>query len=161
MSFKELFEMQETLNARIVDEHQLHNEDLYEKRLLALLVELGELANETRCFKYWSLKPPSSFEVILEEYVDGLHFLLSVGLDLGIKDMEDAESLQRDNLTDQFLSLYQHVGKLQKKKDISLFRSLFSEFVGLGDLLGFSEETVIEGYKEKNQINHQRQDEGY
>lgn len=52
--------------------------------MLALLVEIGELANETRCFKYWSNKPASEREVILEEYVDGLHFILSIGIDLGI-----------------------------------------------------------------------------
>ncbi len=48
------------------------------KRDLALTIELAELANETRCFKYWSSKGPSEREVILEEFVDSIHFLLSL-----------------------------------------------------------------------------------
>ena len=44
---------------------------------MALLVE-RELANETRSFKFWSTKGPSANEIILEEYVDSIHFLLSL-----------------------------------------------------------------------------------
>ncbi len=66
-------------------EHDLQPKKIVKKKkMLALLVEIGELANETRCFKYWSNKPASEREVILEEYVDGLHFILSIGIDLGI-----------------------------------------------------------------------------
>ncbi|MDN4072659.1 dUTP diphosphatase [Fictibacillus terranigra] len=161
MGFKELFEMQNQLNERIVQEHALHNEDLYDKRLLALLVELGELANETRCFKYWSVKPPSSDSVILEEYVDGLHFVLSVGLDHGLQDAIKEGTVVSEDLTSQFLCLYRTISELQCKKDTQLFSRLFSEYLGLGHLLGFTEETIFKGYYSKNQVNHQRQDEGY
>ncbi|MCQ6266520.1 dUTP diphosphatase [Fictibacillus sp. WQ 8-8] len=161
MGFKELFEMQKHLNDRIIQEHGLHNDDLYDQRLLALLVELGELANETRCFKYWSVKPASSDSVILEEYVDGLHFILSVGLDMGMDDIEIHTVASNEDLTGQFLSLYRLISGLQGKKDKTLFSQLFSEFIGLGQLLGFSVENIVDGYYKKNEINHQRQDEGY
>ncbi|WP_178076329.1 dUTP diphosphatase, partial [Pseudomonas sp. 2822-15] len=32
---------------------------------------------------FWSDKGPSTDEVILEEYVDGIHFILSVGIESG------------------------------------------------------------------------------
>jgi len=32
------------------------HEDLLQERILALMVEVSEFANATRCFKYWSNK---------------------------------------------------------------------------------------------------------
>jgi hypothetical protein len=81
----ELFSLQKGLDEEI---HQKHHVDLREthyKRILALLVELGEFANETRCFKFWSLKPASEKGVILDEYADGMHFFLSLGIPLGVE----------------------------------------------------------------------------
>ena len=51
-----------------------------DERFLALLVEIGELANATRAFKYWSLKPAEERARLLDEYADGLHFFLSLAL---------------------------------------------------------------------------------
>src|SRR5688500_20051556 len=55
--------------------------DVFREKCLALLVELGELANETRCFKFRSKKPRNDDSVLLEEYVDNRHFRLSLGLE--------------------------------------------------------------------------------
>src|SRR5699024_11734252 len=85
MNWNELYEMQRKLDMYIEENHSLVKEGIFPKKLLALLVELGELANETRCFKFWSTKPPSQKQVILEEYVDVLHFILSLGLEAGFR----------------------------------------------------------------------------
>lgn len=73
MNFKKLFNMQQQLDNRIKEEHNIHTESLFDRKILALQVELGELANETRCFKFWSKKPSAQWNIILEEYVDGIH----------------------------------------------------------------------------------------
>ncbi len=75
--------MQQALDSHIEEKHQLQNEDLFTRKTLALLVEIGELANETRCFKFWSVKPASEKQVVLEEFVDGIHFILSLGIECG------------------------------------------------------------------------------
>ena len=51
---------------------------------LAMFVEMGEMMNEIRSFKFWSDKPSSHRTVIIEEYVDVLHFFLSLANQLGI-----------------------------------------------------------------------------
>ncbi len=76
MNWTELFIRQKELDRFIQENHDLMKENLTERKLLAFQVELGELANETRCFKFWSLKESSPKEKILEEYVDGLHFFV-------------------------------------------------------------------------------------
>ncbi|MBD1380068.1 dUTP diphosphatase [Metabacillus arenae] len=162
MNLTRLFDMQETLDRKIEEQHHLGNEELIEKKTLALLVELGELANETRCFKFWSLKPASDPSVILEEYVDGIHFILSLGIELKLQNHVKVERLIIDTaLTEQFLAVYTAID--QFKQDYSKLRYLilFNEYINLGEQLGFTTEQIEEAYMKKNQVNHERQEQGY
>lgn len=92
--FKKFLKMQKQLDEAIVKRHfgEVDQKKFLSKRLLALNVEVGELANATRCFKYWSTKGPESKERILDEYADVMHFWLSVGHTLGFtaKEIEEA-----------------------------------------------------------------------
>lgn len=86
----DLYELQDELDKFILEQKhaELTDKELLTDNLLALQVEVSELANATRIFKYWSNKGPEAKEVIMEEYVDVLHFFLSVGNQLGFKDKE-------------------------------------------------------------------------
>ncbi|MFL0245509.1 dUTP diphosphatase [Candidatus Clostridium stratigraminis] len=90
----ELLELQKELDDFIIEQRdiKLQPKELLTDTLLALQVEVSELANTTRCFKHWSNKGPDDKNVILEEYVDALHFLLSIGNQLNFrsKEIEDA-----------------------------------------------------------------------
>lgn len=96
MGFKKLLELQKELDDYILEQKvgscsRAEHIDFLPERLLALHVEVSELANATRCFKYWSEKGPESKERLLDEYADCLHFLLSVGHTLGFT-AEEIES---------------------------------------------------------------------
>jgi dimeric dUTPase (all-alpha-NTP-PPase superfamily) len=162
MNFVQLFEMQKQLDRHIEEKHNLRQERLIERKILALLVEVGELANETRCFKFWSLKPPAEKETILEEYVDGIHFLLSLGLELEVSphiSIPIAET--KAALTNQFLNVYECIASFQKNMSQDTYVNLFSQYLILGELLGFSPEDIKQAYAAKNDINFQRQEQGY
>jgi dimeric dUTPase (all-alpha-NTP-PPase superfamily) len=166
LDLRRLFHIQEQLDHKISKTHGLTDQPLLEPKLLALQVELGELANETRCFKYWSLKPPAARETILEEYVDGLHFVLSIGLEQGyegqIGEKEQMIELMRINdATEAFLQLYQDISHFAIKQDIAAYTLLLESFLQLGATLGFTSEEMMEAYLDKNKVNHQRQAEGY
>lgn len=162
MNLNKLFMMQKELDERILIQHNLHNENLTDRKILALLVEVGELANETRCFKFWSLKPPAEIETILEEYVDGVHFILSLGLDLHIENEIELESLAYENsVNEQFLRVYRAITSFEQNKTKDQYVELFQEYIHLGSLLGFSAKQIEQAYVSKNEINHQRQEQGY
>lgn len=162
VNLHKLFQMQAQLDNRIEKEHQLQHVPLLDKKILSLLVELGELANETRCFKFWSTKPPAKQEVILEEYVDGVHFILSIGLDLGVEEEIQIESIdQQREVVDQFHVMYKAITEFHKHTDIAHYKVLFKEYFYLGKLLGFSHEEIEDAYMKKNEVNHKRQDQGY
>jgi dimeric dUTPase (all-alpha-NTP-PPase superfamily) len=179
LELSKLFKMQKVLRERIIEQHDLCEQELLPNLICALNVEIGELANETRCFKHWSIKPPSSKEVILEEYVDVLHFILEVGL----SDFEqyehlypinyvysDTSPIKENSLVQQFNSMFTEVGILS---DLlfdncysancveDAYENLFRLFIGLGEMLGFTWLEVEQAYISKNEINHQRQEQGY
>lgn len=66
MNLQKLFEMQAKLDADITAHHPVQEgENRLEKKVLALLVELGECANEWRGFKFWSNdQEPRTEEVV-------------------------------------------------------------------------------------------------
>jgi dimeric dUTPase (all-alpha-NTP-PPase superfamily) len=185
MNLSKLFEIQATLDKRIVEKHNLQGQDLLPKKILALQVELGELANEARFFKFWSEdqeprnKIPSFDEKgllvfdnpLLEEYVDCLHFILSIGLDIGLtRDYVDGltELTESDILT-QFRKIQHYItlldGAIEHQRNISTMQWYyyhpFSLFIGLGEMLGFTWEEIEAAYMDKNKVNHERQDDGY
>ena len=187
MNLNELFKIQAELDKRIVEEHNLQGVDLLDKKILALQVELGELANEWRGFKFWSKDQEPRVEVtesntncgecfynnvgknpLLEEYVDCLHFILSIGLELEYNKFE-FEYLHEGNFrvfteTDtirQFTETFQAIGGLITNGDLESYEHLFLYLIGLGRHMGFTWEQIEQAYLDKNKINHERQERGY
>lgn len=227
MNLSKLFEAQRKLDERIVKEKGLEGQDLLDKKILALQVELGELANEWRGFKFWSedqkpnkftANPDDVCEVckgepihfnedktkiigqckncdgvgvhfhnpLLEEYVDCLHFILSIGNELDIEqwdygyDFTEYE-INQGNVTEQFILLIGMVSTLHTnvlQEDIHKdnpevsqlelemntwrnYRFLIASFLLLGEMLSFTPEQIEQAYFDKNKINHERQESGY
>ncbi|MFD2133889.1 dUTP diphosphatase [Pseudogracilibacillus auburnensis] len=161
MDWDTLFSMQKELDDYIEDKHQLQETDTFEERFLALLVELGELANETRCFKYWSTKEKSGKTTILEEYVDNIHFLLSIGLHKGYKFSQIDFSITYLNETMGFNHVFEKCLDFYKHQTEENYLNMFREYLHLAKLLGFAEKDIMEAYHKKNEVNYERQEKGY
>lgn len=164
MNLNNLYNLQRNLDIKISENHNLVNDTLISHKILALQVEVGELANETRCFKFWSLKEPSPKNVILEEFVDCLHFILSIGLYLKLDDLTTNDlSVINDgiDLTERFLRFFDSISLLKNNYSKENYIRMFSEFLSLGKQLDFEANEIEDAYLYKNNINHQRQAEGY
>ena len=188
MNLEKLFEMQRKLDEKIVEEKGLQGQDLIDKKILALQVELGELANEWRGFKFWSIRQEpttndlrvadykengeaiiETYNPLLEEYVDCLHFILSIGLDLKLGGPYVIGTYKGPNIIRQFNFVYQDVSKLdvainedwEEGEIFEQYDELVRGFLGLGEMLGFTREEIEQSYYEKNRINHERQENGY
>lgn len=178
MNLAKLFEVQKVLRDRI----NYNEPDRFNKLVLALLVELGECANEWRGFKFWSKQqtpkvygkfklaedgetlipdPESSYTRVLEEYVDGLHFVLELGIELGFESPKIRTNAPKGDAVEWFNSAFYSASKLEKNCHEYLYNNLINDFVGVGLLLGFSTEQIEQAYMEKNKVNHRRQDNGY
>jgi dimeric dUTPase (all-alpha-NTP-PPase superfamily) len=156
-----LYELQRKLDAYIEKEHQLNKAELVDKKILALNVELAELANETRCFKFWSRKTGGDKEKIVEEYVDGLHFILSLGITFEYMIDNLKIGISKVSETDQFNKLYGVIHKFSKDRSLKVYEELFYEYLVLGKLLHIEAEEMVLYYLKKNEVNIIRQENGY
>jgi dimeric dUTPase (all-alpha-NTP-PPase superfamily) len=178
MNLENLFKKQQELKDHI----GYYGLDRFNKLILALFVEVGECANEWRGFKFWSenqkprtkvLKHPEMMEEdkvyhnpLLEEYVDGLHFVLELGLELGLEN-QYKHSLVHVGKTplDMFNRVYKLISDLSyeggRAYKAYCYEELINHYLGLGKSLGFSWDQIEIAYLSKNQINHERQENGY
>ncbi len=161
MNLTKLFTMQQALDEYIQTNKQV-DEDVFMKKGLALVVELAELANETRCFKFWSEKGPSERTVILEEYVDSIHFLLSLGIEKGLDNLTDwpVEDKEED-LTTLFLLTNEAVITFLHESTKNTYEKIWILYGAIAEKLGFSNEDVLKAYISKNETNYERQKSGY
>jgi len=209
VNLTKLFEMQDVLDERIVKEKGLERQDLLPEKILALQVELGEMANEWRGFKFWSnnqepnvleskciychtlyvgkveycegcyeeyekYSPVTVNNPLLEEYVDCLHFILSIGNELGDYDYNASSEFQDiANITDFLSFIFEAIPSVKnsiKHKDLTAhgrtvainnYEVFIGMFLKLGDKLGFTWEQIEQAYYDKNKINHERQSSNY
>lgn len=173
MNLTNLFEVQEVLKQHI----GYKGEEKFPKMMLAMLVEFMECANDWRGFKYWS-KDQNKKPSLLEETVDGLHFVLETGLDLleqgkmknlpvYVNTNPAHHKAQQQDIVRQYkqliytvLYLDGEVGRGAKYLDIEYYE-LLKQYMHLCFLLGFTEKQIHTAYMKKNEVNHQCQDNGY
>lgn len=161
MNWEHLFSMQKKLDDYIKENHDIEDRNLFEEKYLAFLVELGELANETRCFKFWSKKDRSDKEIILGEFVDGVHFLLSLGLEKDYRYKGNLLEVKNQTETEQFNTVFMQAVQFKQNTTLENYEKLFAAFLKLGTMFGFEENDIQEAYMKKNEINYERQDQGY
>lgn len=156
-TYKKLSNLQADLDNYIAAEKSIYMPDYKLERIIALSVEFHELLNEVRfIFKYWSYKQMDRGKA-LGEYVDGIHFLLSIGNDLNITDYEYNRPVFHD-MRRLALGISNMISLLPKTKD---YHTLMDYYILFGEKLGFSMEEVEQAYLSKNNTNYERQATGY
>lgn len=161
MNIQQLFMMQKELD-NFIEQTQNIQQDVFQEKGLALMVELAELANETRCFKFWSTKGPSAQEVILEEYVDSIHFILSLGLLKNYTTIEKWPVIEEQrHLTAIFLETQGAILAFIQQPTEDRYLAIWQCYGLLAYNFGFTFEDVVQAYVEKNKENYNRQRTGY
>lgn len=185
----ELFDKQSRLDRFIMDklDRDVPSDELALETTNAFLVELGEFLNEVRAFKNWSSKRMSREEAF-EEYIDGFHFLLSLGNtrfgDLDVSKLENMiEQMYADLLTFCSDTMFFYLKEKESRAgsitfmassvklfsecnvllgdSVEDFMNYFSQYMYLGFSIGMSINDVITEYDRKNKINYERQLNGY
>lgn len=140
--------------------------DRFDKLCLALRVEIGETANEHRGFKFWSIDQLPR-EKMLEELIDCVHFVLEIGIILGLDNVRDwfvesnIQIFKEPTVTEQFNLVFDYTTSVREYPNIDCYDQLFYSIFGLGEMLGFTHEQLSQAYIDKNKVNIQRQAEGY
>lgn len=157
----ELSNMQQYLDLSIYKEKGITE---YPKKevMVALIVELGELMNEFPTkFKYWKDTAKDNYQKGLVEYVDCLHFALSLTNYIVCEDLDFYTSKS-------YIKNIAYSKKINRCLDLSgiLAKIIDIDFclpylMTLGKELGFTWDEIYRAYIEKNEINYKRLNSGY
>lgn len=160
MEMTALFNMQRELDAFIEGSKEI-TYDVFEEKSLALLIELSELANETRCFKYWSTKGASPQSVLLEEFVDSIHFMLSLGIMKGFTCDQWQGKKEKVKLTTLFIDTQRVILQFIAEPTQAHYEKIWQNYYSLAYNLDFDAAAITDAYIQKNQKNYERQRTGY
>ncbi|MGG7179235.1 dUTP diphosphatase [Clostridium paraputrificum] len=148
MQISNLFKIQKEANSKLVIDTTLSEYKLFARKHLQLQIKMSELANETKCYKYW-LNDDSILDknIIFQKYIACLKQILSLGLDNNYDSVEEV-TLQPSEycLSDQFLNLYIDINDLIISPSKDHFITLIEDYFSLGISLGFSEEIILDGF---------------
>lgn len=213
MTLQKIIDAQKTLDERIIKDKGLESKELPPNTFLALKVELAEFANEGRWFKHWSNDQEPRGEQdcktcggsgdmftfkdckecngtgktnkILEEFVDAVHFFVSIANQKGWEDSLWVYEEQLDpdefngDLTSWFLEMdyflsMAYIRVFTEEEEAKCkdsfgylnneycFRTAWILFLNIGmNGFGFTWEQIEAAYFEKNKVNHERQNAGY
>lgn len=164
MNLQPYYEMQRKLDDNIVETKSLQtvygSKSFKTKQILAFKQELGEfLQRLPKVFKFWSNKTNKIDEETLEEWIDGFHFLLSIGLvNHYNKRMFNVErySFTFWNMEDVFTDIYNN-----PIKTFDDYELVFHLYYSLIRYYGYKDEDIKKAYDKKNKINFDRQAQGY
>lgn len=158
IQYNKIYEENKILDNLFNDTHPQTEDAIFKKNILGLLVEIGELANETRCFKYWSTKGSSEKEIVLEEYADCLLLIFMFCNYLDISLDESFEKPNFNEINDHFIYLYKLSSEIYDNYNKEYIKRLLSNFIYLGKLLNFSDEDIVSGCLAKINKNKGRLD---
>ncbi len=124
--------------------------DMYKKNQLELIVEIGELANETRFFKYWSNKP-IDMDKVKEEYADCFMMTLYFFNKKNVSLEEEFVKVDKYDKVDIFARLYKLAIDFYYNDDKDTIKEILATLVELGYIIGFNDQDIIDA--SLNKIN--------
>ena len=153
MNIHILLNQEKELIKNIAIDDTLNDYTLFARKHLQLHIKMSDLANETKCYKYWVGEIDSvNLENVFQKYISCFHQILFLGLDGDFEDLETVTAQTTDScLSDQFLNLYIDINDSIMSSSEDHFATLVEDYLTLGSCLGFSEEQIIEGLCECNE----------
>lgn len=138
-----------------------NNEPEYRKKeCIAFLVELGELINETKCFKFWSIKKANR-ENVLEELADCIIVVLYFYGELSMPMEYNKNHKNISNILDLINYLFTQGTKLIDELNKELVTNIFEHLMYLSELLDIKECEVIDSINKKHKIIEERLNSEY
>ena len=131
-----------------------------DKCAIELLVELGEFVNETKVFKFWSIKKPN-MDNVLEEYADVITMIL-VFFNFYDMEIEDTYShISDDDILNVINYIYKQASLVYHNCSEKLIKDIFGNMLYLAKLLELDEADIIKAIDHKHKILEERLESDY
>lgn len=137
-----------------------NSKDIFDKDSIELLVEIGEFINETKCFKYWSIKEIDK-SCMLEELADVITMLMTfanrINMDISNYSVNDVDI----DLLTLINNTYYLATKVKDELTQELLDKLFINILGIAYKLNITNDDIKESLDKKQKIILKRLNSNY
>lgn len=159
MDWNDIYQRNKILDSHF-DEKYLESEPLlFEKNCLELTVEIAEFANETKCFKYWTIKPMKKEET-LEACADVIMMLLYFYNHLNVSTL-NIKKIESSNILKDMNHIFYLSTTLMENCNKEVIDEIFGYLLGIASHLELEEEILINACNKKIDKVEQRLKEDY
>lgn len=164
MNLVELYELQKDLDdivaSKVRKDYDVNSHYALEDIVFAFHTEVFELANELSFFKYWKQSHQVDKIDTLEELVDCIHFLLTIGIKRKytrvIKEIQPEEYF----IESSFIELFNML-RSNTIDNMLAYKTVFTILLSVATKIGFTNGEIETAYKLKHMKNIQRQQDNY
>lgn len=160
--YNDIYNRNKKLDDIFMNKYIATEDKLYEKNCLELIVELCELANESKCFKYWTIKKPDK-ELVLEEFADSLLMVLYMFNTYNIDSVSTVVVDSSDDILLEFNVIIRMCTNLMNRDGITdmFLYEIFTRLIHIGKLLDLSDNEIIDACYKKIIKNEERLNSDY
>lgn len=140
-TLKKIYERNKELDHIFMKKYEAQEPLYFEKNCIEFLVEFGEFVNETKCFKYWTIKKPK-MEDVYEELADCITMILTMYYVLKIDITDLKEHHKSTNVLEVINHIYSEGSKLMTKLNEDLVKDILANLFYLAELLELDKEEI-------------------
>ena len=131
-----------------VAKNEILNTTRINQKILSFLHDLSEVALESRCYLFWEKEEPVNHQQLLENYLEGLTMLMSIGYELRIDSIKNhTEIPENQDLYYLFFKIYQSILNVQKQYSSEDYQNTIDDYFTLGFKLGIDIDEIIDNYQ--------------
>ena len=128
-----------------VAKNEILNTTRINQKILSFLHDLSEVALESRCYLFWEKEEPVNHQQLLENYLEGLTMLMSIGYELRIDSIKNhTEIPENQDLYSLFFKIYQSILNVQKQYSSEDYQNTIDDYFTLGFKLGIDFDEIID-----------------
>ena len=128
-----------------VAKNEILNTTRINQKILSFLHDLSEVALESRCYLFWEKEEPVNHQQLLENYLEGLTMLMSIGYELRIDTIKNHTEIPNHlSLEDLFLKIYQSMMNVSSTYSSQDYQNTIDDYFSLGFQLGIDLDEIID-----------------
>ena len=140
-TLKKIYERNKELDHIFMKKYEAKEPLYFEKNCIEFLVEFGEFVNETKCFKYWTIKKPK-MEDVYEELADCITMILTMYYVLKMDITDLKEHHKSTNVLEVINYIYSQGSNLMTKINEDLVKDILANLFYLAELLELDKEEI-------------------
>lgn len=131
-----------------VAKNEILNTTRINQKILSFLHDLSEVALESRCYLFWEKEEPVNHQQLLENYLEGLTMLMSIGYELRIDSIKNHTEIPENlDIYSLFFKIHRSILNVQNQYSSDDYQDAIDDYFTLGFQLGIDIDEIIDNYQ--------------